>query len=108
MSHHHHCHDKHEHSSCCHEESCKTEEASCEHEGQCCFAKSLLALADEAWMELLKDKIKKEIELASGQHLDQLAKLVSGTNHERWMRKIGKKKAIAEYEKKLGELFCGS
>jgi hypothetical protein len=45
-------------------------------DGECCNApEKLLCLADEAWKEVLKDKIKQEIEKNSGAKLDALAKM---------------------------------
>ena len=56
-------------------------------------------------MDALKEKIKSHI-LAHDKKLDELARLISETNHERWQRKMAKKKACAEYHEKLQGLFC--
>ncbi len=95
--HHHHHH--HGHDECCshsHEEHCE------EHSD---FACDLLELADEAWMCLLKDKIKEQILATNGKHLDELAKLVTESNHSRWKLKMAKKANVEAFREKLHVLF---
>lgn len=110
MSHHHHCSDH----------SCESHEGSCHHgAGSCCsdqhvchcpchhekYSDTLLKLADEAWMEVLKEKIKDDIRKKSSEHLDKLAQLVSATNHQRWKEIMCKKDCVDEFERKLKELM---
>lgn len=116
MGHHHQCHDEgtcghHHHtycesaaheSSCCHEESCKTHH---HHGDEGDFGAQLLEMADQAWMELLKEKIKEQIEASGGKHLDKLAKVVSETNKVRWQNKMAKEKIVRGFKEKLGEIF---
>lgn len=92
--HHHHHHD--------HDECCEHECHSHHHEK---YSDELLALADEAWMEILKDKIKEQILKRSGKNLDEMAKLVSDANHERWKHKIKEFGGKDEFEKKLHDLL---
>ena len=75
-------------------------------------AKKLLEIADMAWVELLKEKIKEHIK-ANDPKLDELAKIVSEANHHRWKHKMesvrcssGASKCCDDYKKKLQELFC--
>lgn len=86
------------------------------HEGECCqhedeheddqdFAHELIAIADDAWMELLHEKIKKEIEKADGANLDKLAKLVSDANRARWNHKLALNKNSAELKNSLDQFF---
>lgn len=100
MSHDHH----HEHDSCCssdhHEHSCCHE-----HHHQDDFAHQLLELADEAWMEVLKEKIKDNIRQHNGPHLDALAKLVSETNNNRWKGKLGLQNTVEDFKEKLNNTF---
>src|SRR4051812_17667548 len=77
--------------SCNKQSSCGCEKSgcgsSCGSSGNCCDkAKKFLELADQAWKEVLKEKIKKHIE-ANDKNLDELAKLISDTNHKRWKKK---------------------
>lgn len=74
-------------------------------EGREDFAAELLHLADDAWMELLKEKIKEQILKKNGKQLDKLAALVSNANHSRWQHKMGEQGAKQELRKDLGSLF---
>jgi hypothetical protein len=109
MGHHHHhqcdCCCEHEHHDDCCQSSCHQE--SCEHPGHGDedFAHQLLEMADEAWMEVLKEKIKAHINAASGKHLDGLAKLVAQSNKERWDHKLAKHQVLDSYREKLAQFF---
>jgi hypothetical protein len=121
MSHHHHhsdgcCSSHHHEDSHCHEEeSCEAHHNHCEdshhsccsehHQDSCSFGDTLLKLADEAWMNVLKGKIEKVIERQSGSQLDKVAELVSETNHKRWKGIIAKGHCKENFEKELGMLF---
>jgi hypothetical protein len=87
-------------------ESCVTAHKS-DSEGECNFHEKLLALADDAWMELLKDKIKAEIEKSSGQHMDNIAKLVADANCARWGNMIQAKVKCNEFKESLKALMIG-
>jgi hypothetical protein len=62
-------------------------------------------MADEAWMCLLKDKIKQKIEALSGSHLNELADIVATSNHKRWVDKIASKEASEDYEDRVADFF---
>jgi hypothetical protein len=64
-----------------------------------------LEIADEAWMEILKDKIKEQILSSSGAHLDELAKIVSESNRDRWKHKIATNAVVNEYREKFSSFF---
>lgn len=81
-------------SCCC---DCSCHDGGCHEEEDCCNGASLLELADEAWTELLKEKIKGHI-LANDHKLDELAKLVSDANHKRWANKLKQDKCSADYD----------
>lgn len=109
-SHGHHHHHNHDSCNCSHECS----ETCCCCQGKCCgqhsvvqkdFAHQLLDIADEAWMELLKEKIKDQILKTNGAQLDKLAKLVSSSNSERWKYKIAGNAASNHYREKFSEYF---
>jgi hypothetical protein len=71
---------------------------------ECCeIPEKLLCLADEAWKEVLKDKIKQEIEKSSGPKLSALAKLVAETNQRRWTHLIEGKQKCDEYKQQVKE-----
>src|SRR5436853_7817118 len=58
----------------------------CKHCG-CDYAAKFLELADHAWMELLKEKIKEQIQSHS-KNMDELARLIAEGNRERWQSKM--------------------
>lgn len=107
---------EHSHDSCCksHETCCcrhgEYEETKCcccgsyhhAHEGD--FAKELLKLADEAWMEVLKEKIKDQIR-SKDKQLDQLAKIVAESNKTRWKDKIATKKVCDDFHDQIKDFF---
>lgn len=62
-------------------------------------------LADEAWMEVLKEKIKDNIKSSQKKNLDELAKLVSESNGMRWKHKLQEEKVCDDYEEKLNNLL---
>ena len=81
--------------------------SSCGSQNSCDYATKFLELADQAWMEVLKEKIKDQIRL-NGRHLDDLAQIISEANHARWHRKMEGKKCSSGYEEKLRNFFTGS
>lgn len=116
MSHHHgHSHDScgahEEEKSCCGCSCCSCECQVCQkhhhhhHHEHGDFAHQLLEMADDAWMEVLKDKIKAQIMATNGARLDKLAKLVADSNNTRWKHKLADKKGSGDYEAKIAEFF---
>lgn len=91
--------------SCC---GCKSScSCSCHgsQENSCCdYPKKFLELADCAWMEVLKEKIKDHIRQKDTK-INELAQLISETNHERWKHKQEKFQGCNAYEEKLKNLF---
>ena len=71
------------------------------------FAHQLLELADEAWMEILKEKIKENIRQKGGEQLTQLANLVSERNHKRWNHKLADQHHEREFECRLKDIMGG-
>lgn len=110
-----HCNDKscgidHHHGH--HEQSCGSgcgcgcSECKCAcHQKEGCFSDQLLEMADEAWMELLHEKIKKHIESISGKELDKLAAIVSKANHARWKEKMDICKTKDDFKEQISNFF---
>ncbi|MDP1834958.1 MAG: hypothetical protein Q8K75_03420 [Chlamydiales bacterium] len=100
----HHHHDK---SGCCggccncqcHSKSCGSE-----HE-ECHFTDELIEMADEAWMEVLHEKIKERIIAKSGGRLDELAAIVADANADRWKHKLGQHKQCDDFKAKVAHFF---
>lgn len=89
----------------CQETTCATKPAT---KDSCCdMPERLLALADEAWHELLKEKIKAEISKSCGDSMEKLAKLVTETNKAKWAHTIQGKVKCDEYKDKLKAFFSG-
>jgi hypothetical protein len=86
------CHQQHEH---CHDEEDGHEDL--EH--------FLLEVADAAWMEVLKDKIKEHILSTQKDRMSELAKIVSEGNSHRWKNKMEKKQGCKELQEKLCNFF---
>lgn len=74
-------------------------------EGHCHCVEKFLELADEAWKELLVEKIKEKILTKKGEHLEKLAEIISTANGERWKHKIGAKTNVNEFKDKLKEFL---
>lgn len=89
----------------CNCESCDCSGCKCSCHGECDFSKELLQMADDAWMCLLKDKIKQKIEGLSGQHLNELADIVAKANHTRWSNKMKAKEASEDFEDQVEDFF---
>lgn len=96
-----HCH----HSCGCGQGSCgcQSKGCGCKHcQGN--YTEKFLELADHAWMELLKEKIKGHIQ-SQAKNMDELARLISEANHERWQKKIEDKQCCGSFEEKLKDFF---
>lgn len=74
------------------------------HQSPCNYPEKFLELADQAWMEVLKEKIKENIR-ANGKNLDELAKLIAEANHEKWIKKMENKQSANHYQEQLREFF---
>lgn len=92
----------------CHEEGCSSHDAGCchsEHHHHEHFSHELIEMADEAWMEVLYEKIKEKIRATNGQHLEQLASIVAEANQARWRHKLAKQTDIQDFEQKVTDFF---
>lgn len=91
----------------CHCQSCEAKRQYHEHgmDGSCCCAEKFLMLADEAWKEVLKDKIKEKICAQKGEHIEKLAELIATTNGEKWKHKMSAMMKCDQYKDQLKEFF---
>lgn len=99
---------------CCSEEkcccSCKSCNCSC-HAKETCGSEEgdmsfyFLELADEAWSEVLKDKIKEHILATQNDRMTELAKIVAEGNNARWRHKMEKKQGCMDFKEKLCQFF---
>ncbi len=90
-------------SECCEtqEHCCSTQSCGCE----CPMPEKLLCLADQAWMELVKEKIKAEIDAKCGEELKKLAGVVAKANCEKWQSMIAGKQRCEEYRSEVKAFF---
>jgi len=91
-------------------EMCESEEkCSCttkpSKEGECNMPEKLLCLADEAWYEVLKEKMKAEIIKSCGDNLDKIAKTVTEANGAKWAHMVNGKVKCEEYKRTIKELM---
>lgn len=84
----------------------------CSQKGSSCGCKGsgeswsskFLELADQAWMEVLKEKMKEHIKTNS-KNIDELAKMIAQANEERWQKKIDSKHCCDNFDEKLKGFF---
>lgn len=69
------------------------------------FTDYFIEVADCAWGEVLKDKIKEHILATQNERMTELAKIVSEGNNQRWRAKMEKKKGCADFQEKLCSFF---
>lgn len=88
----------------CHQSVCGCGCHSQSKKSGCDYAEKFLELADQAWMEVLKEKMKDQIR-NSAKNMDELARLVTEANHQRWQKKMENKECAGGYEEKLKNFF---
>jgi hypothetical protein len=69
------------------------------------FAHQILEMADEAWMEVLHDKIKEHVLAHCGTQLDELAKIAAESNGARWKHKKGAMQEAEDFDNKVDDFF---
>jgi hypothetical protein len=92
------------HSSCHSHECSQCAEMKHQMVDCCSIAHQLVAVADQAWLEVLKEKIMDHIR-SSDSKIDQIAEIVAEANHHRWQNKLSEKQNCANYAKRLIELL---
>lgn len=71
----------------------------------CHCAEKFLEIADEAWKEVLKEKIKAKIIAKKGEDIEKLAEIIAKANGEKWKHKISAKTKCNEFKDSLKEFF---
>lgn len=96
----------------CNEGQCSTDKGSCGTEskgsGECTLAEDLVCLAKEAKHELLKEKMKKELDAKIGKKLDSVAKLAVEAALACLAQKIEAKEACDSYKARLYDVLKSS
>lgn len=91
--------------------SCHSQHEEChqgKHDHEENKASYFLELADEAWEEVLKDKIKEYILKTQSDHMDKLAKIVAEGNNQRWKNRMEKKQGYKDFMEELCKFFSQS
>lgn len=83
-------------------ETCKP---ACAPDTGCEMTDRFLTLADQAWMEVLKEKLKAEIEASCGEKLQGLAKFLAAGNGERHTHMILGKAKCEQFKHDLAKLM---
>ncbi len=89
------CHTQHE---CCHHHH----DAHHEEKNKVDY---FLELADEAWEEVLKEKIKEYIRGTQNDSMVKLAKMVAEANHKRWRNNIEQEQEEHYFMEELQKFF---
>ena len=76
-----------------------------DNEEGCNCTEKFLEIADEAWREVLKEKIKSKIHEHKGEHLDKLAEMIAKANGAKWKNKISAKTNCNEFKENLKNFF---
>ena len=93
-------------SECCEpkeKQCCSTEKCKCNC--HCPMPEKLLCLADQAWMELVKEKIKAEIDANCGEDLKKLAGIVAKANRDKWHAMVAGKQRCEEFNNDVKTFF---
>lgn len=93
--------DNHENKTC----SCGCGSSHDGGEGHCNCAEKFLEIADEAWVEVLKDKIKSKIIAHKGEDMDKLAEIIAKANGKKWCNIIASKTNCREFKEHLKDFF---
>ena len=76
-------------------------------EGACDAIRHMEKLANQAWDELFKEKVKKHYEESIGKKIDKNAKIVAEQAIHTWRNKMANREAKKEYEHKLFTVMKG-
>jgi hypothetical protein len=71
-------------------------------------ANYFLELADEAWEEVLKEKIKEYILKTQNDQMGRLAKIIAEGNHQRWRNRMESKQGSKHFMEEICKFFSDS
>ncbi|MBI2786321.1 MAG: hypothetical protein HYX60_08485 [Legionella longbeachae] len=91
---------------------CHFQHENCHHgihdHGEEISANYFLELADEAWEDVLKEKIKEYILETQNAHMVKLAKIVAEGNHQRWKNRMEKNQGSKDFMEEICKYFSQS
>ena len=85
---------------CC-DEKCCSESCQCSCEETNDISKEIMQLADKAWEELMKEKMKAAYEKAIGERMNKVAQVGIEASIAYWGSKMKAQSSWAEFEEKL-------
>ena len=90
---------------CCEDKCCSAGKESCCCECSCSesndLSKMIMQLANEAWGELMKEKMKAAYDKAVGDKMNKAAQVGVEASMAFWSGKMKEKASFAEFEEKL-------
>ena len=90
----------------CDDEKGKCEDGKTESSG-CDVTDEVMGLADEAWEELMKEKMKAELEKAVGSRMNAIAAAGVAASMEYWESVMQNKAKCEEHKEKIRKAFMG-
>ncbi|MFM7469279.1 MAG: hypothetical protein ACKO37_07265 [Vampirovibrionales bacterium] len=72
----------------------------------CCLSEKLLHIAEEAWHELMKEKIKVAMEASCGDAMTHLAQAAAQASKAQWEAKLSAKMATKQASHHLKDVIC--
>jgi hypothetical protein len=90
-------------------EKCGKSESDCESEPKsgCEMTDQMMVLANEAWAELVKEKMKKRFEEVSGEKMNKIALASVEASMAYWQHKMKGKQGCMEHTQKMQQAFLG-
>ncbi len=101
---------------CCDEESCSSEKSCCEsscESGDSCSDENknpsgmMMKLAEDAWSELMKEKIKAVFEKETGSMMNKVAQATAEASIAYWTHKMEGEAKCHEHQEKIMKAFMG-
>ncbi|MBT7902710.1 hypothetical protein HN587_02530 [Candidatus Woesearchaeota archaeon] len=71
----------------------------------CEMTDKMMSLAEQAWSDLLKDKMKKLFETNNGERMDKIAQATVDAVNKKWKHKMQGMAACGEAKQNLKEAF---
>ena len=93
------CNNKHD---CCEESRCEEKSST-----GCEMTDMMMGIADHAWEELMKEKIKKEFEKQIGERMNKVASASASASIAHHTHMMEGKMKIEEHKTKLRQAFMG-
>lgn len=100
----------------CNDGSCEPKDGSCDTKGNCgpedcgtgcSMTDMILRISEEAWTELMKEKMKKALEAQIGEKMDKTAAAGVAASIAKWQHKMEGMGKCKEHTQKIQQSFMG-